>query len=184
MNDAPRTTGARAYLPWIIAAVAVAALAVNLLWDRSEPAGDATIAELAEKLPHLQLINAYGATETTSPATLTPPGLGTRMLDTVGRVVPCGEIRVVDESGTQVPPGTPARVRTSLSLVRAVPSYAPVSAAAPPPRRERRRQQVRALRCLGSDAAITNRIRPHPRWLLHRGLHGAGRTRGTGHQGA
>lgn len=54
MNDAPRTTGARAYLPWIIAAVAVAALAVNLLWDRSEPAGDATIAELSQRLEALE----------------------------------------------------------------------------------------------------------------------------------
>jgi hypothetical protein len=32
----------------------------------------ATIEILAEKLPHLQLLNAYAATETTSPSTIMP----------------------------------------------------------------------------------------------------------------
>lgn len=57
----------------------------------------ATIARLAEKLPGLQLMNLYGATETTSPATMMPAHETARHSDSVGRVVPCGEIRVVDD---------------------------------------------------------------------------------------
>ena len=37
------------------------------------PMPTATIARLAETLPGLKLMNAYGATETTSPAVLMPP---------------------------------------------------------------------------------------------------------------
>ena len=37
------------------------------------PMAPATIARFAEKLPGLNLMNAYGATETTSPVTLMPP---------------------------------------------------------------------------------------------------------------
>lgn len=65
----------------------------------------ATIAELAEKLPHLQLINAYGATETTSPATIMPPGWIGEAPDSIGHVVPCGDIRVMDEDGREVGQG-------------------------------------------------------------------------------
>jgi len=37
------------------------------------PMPEATVAALAERLPRLTLINAYGATETTSPTTIMPP---------------------------------------------------------------------------------------------------------------
>jgi len=57
----------------------------------------ATIARLAEELPGLGLMNLYGATETTSPATMMPPHETARHGDSVGRVVPCGEVRVVDD---------------------------------------------------------------------------------------
>jgi acyl-CoA synthetase (AMP-forming)/AMP-acid ligase II len=56
-----------------------------------------TIASFAEKLPRLGLMNLYGATETTSPATMMPARETARHCDSVGRVVPCGEIRVVDD---------------------------------------------------------------------------------------
>ncbi|HEV3010035.1 MAG TPA: class I adenylate-forming enzyme family protein, partial [Burkholderiales bacterium] len=56
-----------------------------------------TIARFAEKLPQLGLMNLYGATETTSPATMMPPSETARHADSVGRVVPCGEIRVADD---------------------------------------------------------------------------------------
>ncbi len=61
------------------------------------PMPTATITELAEKLPGLALMNAYGATETTSPATLMPPEEQARHLDSVGLPVPGAEIKVVDE---------------------------------------------------------------------------------------
>ncbi|QAU34135.1 class I adenylate-forming enzyme family protein [Janthinobacterium sp. 17J80-10] len=64
----------------------------------------ATIEAVAKFLPGLTLVNVYGATETTSPATIMPPGAGATYLDSVGRVVPCGEIVMMDDAGRQVPP--------------------------------------------------------------------------------
>jgi long-chain acyl-CoA synthetase len=69
------------------------------------PMPAATIARLAERLPHLQLMNAYGATETTSPATLMPAAATAERLDSVGLSVPCGEVLIMDEAGREVPRG-------------------------------------------------------------------------------
>jgi acyl-CoA synthetase (AMP-forming)/AMP-acid ligase II len=69
------------------------------------PMPTATIARLAEKLPQLHLMNAYGATETTSPATLMPAAATAERLDSVGLPVPCGEVLVMDEAGQEVPRG-------------------------------------------------------------------------------
>lgn len=66
------------------------------------PMPQATIATLAEKLPQLTLINAYGSTETTLPTTCMPPGFGASHSDTVGQVVPCGDVRVMDNQGCEV----------------------------------------------------------------------------------
>lgn len=85
------------------------------------PVPVATIALLAEKLPHLLLINAYGATETTSPATIMPPGCWRARLDSVGQVVPCGEIEVLDERGDPVPPGESGELWIAGPMV--VPGY-------------------------------------------------------------
>jgi long-chain acyl-CoA synthetase len=74
------------------------------------PMPGATIATLAQKLPRLQLANAYGATETTSPATMMPLGHTAGRADSVGQVVPCGEIRIVDEHGRPVLPSTPGEI--------------------------------------------------------------------------
>jgi long-chain acyl-CoA synthetase len=65
----------------------------------------ATIKSLADRIPGLTLINSYGATETTSPTALMPPGKNLEHLDSVGQVVPCGEVIVVDEGGNVLPPG-------------------------------------------------------------------------------
>jgi acyl-CoA synthetase (AMP-forming)/AMP-acid ligase II len=65
----------------------------------------ATIEAVAQLLPGLILINAYGATETTSPTTLMPPGRNLEHIESVGQVVPCGEVIVVDEDGNALPPG-------------------------------------------------------------------------------
>ncbi len=69
------------------------------------PMPEANNATLAKKLPQLTLINAYGATETTSPTTAMPPGLGANHADSVGQVVPCGDVRVMDDQGREVAPG-------------------------------------------------------------------------------
>lgn len=69
------------------------------------PMPQSTIAELSEKLPAMSLMNAYGSTEVTSPATIMPRGFGTTRSDSIGIAVPCGEIRIVDETGHDVPEG-------------------------------------------------------------------------------
>ncbi|WP_328185479.1 class I adenylate-forming enzyme family protein [Marinobacter sp. OP 3.4] len=69
------------------------------------PMPESTIAGLREQLPDLELINAYGATETTSPSTCLPLGDAGRHADSVGLVVPCGDIRIMDDHGREVAPG-------------------------------------------------------------------------------
>jgi O-succinylbenzoic acid--CoA ligase len=69
------------------------------------PMAPATIARFAEKLPDLKLMNAYGATETTSPVTLMPPAETARRSDSVGCALPCADILVMDDAGLEVSPG-------------------------------------------------------------------------------
>ncbi|MGZ8259909.1 MAG: class I adenylate-forming enzyme family protein [Caldimonas sp.] len=65
----------------------------------------ATIDEIALRLPGLVLQNCYGATETTSPATMMPAGLTRDHADSVGVALPAAEIRVMDDAGRELPPG-------------------------------------------------------------------------------
>jgi O-succinylbenzoic acid--CoA ligase len=69
------------------------------------PMAPATIARFAEKLPNLKLMNAYGATETTSPVTLMPPAETAARPDSVGCALPCADILAMDDAGHEVPPG-------------------------------------------------------------------------------
>jgi len=69
------------------------------------PMPTATIARLAETLPGLKLMNAYGATETTSPAVLMPPRYAAAHADSVGKAVPCTTVAVMDDAGRELPPG-------------------------------------------------------------------------------
>jgi len=85
------------------------------------PMPEASIAALAERLPGLVLVNAYGATETTSPATIMPLGATTGHADSVGRVVPCGALRVVDEAGREVAPGISGEIEIAGPMV--IPGY-------------------------------------------------------------
>ena len=64
----------------------------------------ATITTLAQKLAALTLMNCYGSTETTSPATLMPAGQTAAHLDTVGAPLGCVEMRVMDDAGCELPP--------------------------------------------------------------------------------
>lgn len=66
------------------------------------PMAPATIARFAEKLPHLDLMNAYGSTETTSPVTLMPPSETAAHSDSVGCAVPCADILVMDDADCEV----------------------------------------------------------------------------------
>jgi long-chain acyl-CoA synthetase len=63
----------------------------------------ATIEKLAAKIPGLKLINAYGATETTSPSTLMPGELTAAHIDSVGLPCPGVQIVVMDAGGRELP---------------------------------------------------------------------------------
>jgi acyl-CoA synthetase (AMP-forming)/AMP-acid ligase II len=81
----------------------------------------ATIEELARRLPAMELRNAYGATETTSPTTIMTPGDTAAHIESVGKVLPCGEIKVVDEHEREVAPGEHGEIWISGAMV--VPGY-------------------------------------------------------------
>ena len=78
-----------------------------------------TIEQLAQHCPSVRLFNAYGATETTSPATLTPPG--SPVLDAVGVALPCADIRIMDDEGREVLTGESGEVWIGGPMV--VPGY-------------------------------------------------------------
>jgi long-chain acyl-CoA synthetase len=65
----------------------------------------ATIERLAVKIPGLKLMNAYGATETTSPSTLMPGELTVSRIDSVGLPCPGARIAVMDGRGCELPRG-------------------------------------------------------------------------------
>ena len=81
----------------------------------------ASIEGLAARLPGLTLMNAYGATETCSPATIMPKGQTAAHRDSVGRPVPCGDIVIVDESGHELPRGQAGEIWIAGPMV--VPGY-------------------------------------------------------------
>ena len=76
---------------------------------------------LGEQLPGLTLINAYGATETTSPTTMMPAGLTRGHADTVGVPLPCADVRVMDAEGRELPTGDQGELWISGPMV--VPGY-------------------------------------------------------------
>jgi long-chain acyl-CoA synthetase len=69
------------------------------------PMPEPTIKRLAEILPGLKLMNAYGATETTSPSTIMPAEFATSRLPSVGLPVPNCQIIIVDDQGVELPHG-------------------------------------------------------------------------------
>jgi O-succinylbenzoic acid--CoA ligase len=66
----------------------------------------ATIDALAARLPDLTLLNAYGATETTSPVTLMPAGQTRDHADTVGVPLPAARVKVMNDDGCELPAGS------------------------------------------------------------------------------
>ncbi len=91
------------------------------------PMPEGTIRALAQKLPRLVLANAYGATESTSPATSMPLGRQADHLDSVGITVPCGDLRVMDDAGKEAARGTAGEIWIAGPMV--VPGYWADSAA-------------------------------------------------------
>lgn len=85
------------------------------------PMPEATIAKLDRLLPNLVLVNAYGATETTSPTTIMPPGLNPDHPDSVGQIVPCGRVEIRGEDGKILAPGETGELWISGPMV--VPGY-------------------------------------------------------------
>jgi acyl-CoA synthetase (AMP-forming)/AMP-acid ligase II len=64
-----------------------------------------TIERFADLVPGLKLMNAYGATETTSPATLMPPQFTASHLASVGLSVACADVKAVGMDGLAAPAG-------------------------------------------------------------------------------
>lgn len=69
------------------------------------PMPEGTLHALAARLPSLTLQNCYGATETTSPATIMPIGLQAAHPDSVGTPLVCCDIKVMDDDGRELPSG-------------------------------------------------------------------------------
>ena len=80
-----------------------------------------TVERFARAFPGLQLRDCYGATETTSPATITPLGPDAGKAGSVGRPVPCGRLAVMDDDGREVPPGAQGELWIAGPMV--VPGY-------------------------------------------------------------
>lgn len=70
------------------------------------PMSQETIEHLMEKLPDIFLHNAYGATETSSPATIMPQQqYEDIVLGSVGQPVPVSEMKIIGENDEILPPG-------------------------------------------------------------------------------
>ncbi len=85
------------------------------------PMPAATIERLAKALPGLGLMNAYGATETTSPATIMPADQTAARRLSVGQPMPGAEICVMDDAGVEVPAGESGELWIRGAMV--VPGY-------------------------------------------------------------
>jgi O-succinylbenzoic acid--CoA ligase len=82
---------------------------------------EATLERIAAKLPNLKLLNCYGSTETTSPATIMPPEQTVARKESVGLAVPCGHILVMDVDGVELAHGEPGEIYIGGPMV--VPGY-------------------------------------------------------------
>ncbi len=85
------------------------------------PMPEATIKRLAQALPKLDLCNAYGSTETSSPATMFPPGSPVAKINSVGRPVTGAHIIIADDDGREVPRGQDGELLIAGAMV--VPGY-------------------------------------------------------------
>ncbi len=64
-----------------------------------------TVAGLRRTMPQLRLYDAYGLSETHSPATILLDAESERKPGSIGRPVPCCDVRIVDPDGSDLPTG-------------------------------------------------------------------------------
>jgi acyl-CoA synthetase (AMP-forming)/AMP-acid ligase II len=74
------------------------------------PVPISTVAALRQRMPQLRLYDAYGLTETHSPATILLDAEFRRKPGSVGRPLPCADVRVVDDEGRDVPVDQPGEL--------------------------------------------------------------------------
>jgi long-chain acyl-CoA synthetase len=74
------------------------------------PVPISTVAALRRRMPQMRLYDAYGLTETHSPATILLDPEFRRKPGSVGRPLPCAEVRVVDDDGRDVATGEPGEL--------------------------------------------------------------------------
>jgi acyl-CoA synthetase (AMP-forming)/AMP-acid ligase II len=74
------------------------------------PVPISTVSALRARMPQLRLFDAYGLTETHSPATVLLDHEFRRKPGSVGRPVPCADARVVDGEGRDLPTGRPGEL--------------------------------------------------------------------------
>jgi acyl-CoA synthetase (AMP-forming)/AMP-acid ligase II len=67
------------------------------------PMPPATITDFAQLLPNLRLMNAYGATETTSPTTIMPPAFTATHRAKVGLPIPGAKVVIMNDEGSELP---------------------------------------------------------------------------------
>ncbi len=64
-----------------------------------------TVAGLRRPMPQLRLCDAYGLSETHSPATILLDAEFERKPGSIGRPVPCCDVRIVEPDGSDLPTG-------------------------------------------------------------------------------
>jgi len=69
------------------------------------PMPQATIVEMAARLPGLALANSYGATETSSPSTVMPLEATRDRTDSIGTAVVCADLLIMNDEGMEVTRG-------------------------------------------------------------------------------
>jgi long-chain acyl-CoA synthetase len=62
--------------------------------------------------PHVKIIQGYGLTETSPLITLTEPHMADAKLASIGRAVPDIEVKIIDDTGGEVPEGEPGEIVT------------------------------------------------------------------------
>jgi len=62
--------------------------------------------------PHIKVIQGYGLTETSPMITLVEPDKAEAKIGSIGRAVPCVEVKIVDDDGRELPPGEAGEIIT------------------------------------------------------------------------